>query len=124
MNEPLAADLMALESRGFIFQRHPQPNGWTFVVFEGYPLPLGYNRSQSDLRVKVPPPYPMAALDMFWMDPGLRLANGGLPANTCLETYLGHEWLRFSWHPAKWRPGRDSLASYLGFIERRLQQAS
>lgn len=124
MNERLDADVEALEGRGFALQRYPQPDGWVYLVVEHYPLPAGYNRGQSDLLVKVPPPYPLAGLDMFWMEPDLRLASGAQPANTCVETYLGRNWLRFSWHPAGWRPHRDSLGSYLGFVERRLHQAN
>jgi hypothetical protein len=47
-----------------------------------------------------------------------------MPTNTSIETILGREWMRFSWHPANWRPGRDNLTTYLGFVERRLRSCN
>lgn len=120
MNSQLGADLKVLEDRGFLLQHHPQPDGWLFLVLEGYPLPPGYNHERSNLLIKVPPAYPLAQLDMFWMEPNLRLKDNRLPANTSLEVWLGATWLRFSWHPTAWRPGRDNLLTFLGFIERRI----
>ena len=120
MNTQRETDLATLEERRFLLQRYPQPDGWLFLVVEGYPLPAGYNRERTRLLIKIPPLYPLAQLDMFWMDPDLRLQNGTLPANTCQESLIGTTWLRFSWHPTAWRPGRDTLLTFLGFIERRL----
>jgi len=64
--------------------------------------------------------YPFAGLDMFWTEPHVRLATGAMPASTCMETYLGRPWLRFSWHPTAWRQGVDTLGTFFAFINRRL----
>ena len=116
----LEQELMALDGRSMPVQRHQQPDGWTFLVFTAYSFPPCYSRSTGELMLKIPPPYPAAALDMFWTNPDLRLADGRIPTNTSIENVLGREWLRFSWHPSTWRPGRDNLTTYLCFVERRL----
>lgn len=120
MNGQLDADIAALEERGLILQRHPQPDGWVFLVARSYPLGARFTPAMADLLVKVPPVYPYAGLDMFWTEPDVRLADGRLPANTTVEYYLGREWLRFSWHPTMWRQGVDNLGTYFGFINTRL----
>lgn len=122
MNQQLALEAEELRRRGFVPQLHPQGDGWVFVVFDEYPVPDGFNQKSTSLLVKVPPNYPLGGLDMFWTDPQVRLAGGSLPANTGVESYLGRSWLRFSWHPHRWNPSSDSLASYLKFIDKRLER--
>lgn len=122
MNQQLASEAEELRRRGFAPQLHSQSDGWVFTVFDQYPLPAGFNLQSTSLLVKVPPNYPLGGLDMFWTDPQLRLVCGSLPANTTVENYLGRLWLRFSWHPHRWNPSSDSLASYLKFIDKRLEQ--
>lgn len=91
-----------------------------FVVIRKFPLPEGYSKDHADLLLKVPPLYPNGSLDMFWVDDDLRLANGTLPSSTTIEHYLGRNWLRFSWHPQNWHPARDSIITFIAFVERRL----
>jgi hypothetical protein len=122
MNKQLTLEVEHLKGDGFALQMHPQPDGWVFLVLEDYPLPEGFNRRQTNLLIKVPPNYPLGALDMFWVNPHVLLANGAAPANTCVENYLGQSWLRFSWHPHHWTPSSDNLSSYLKFINSRLEQ--
>ena len=66
--------------------------------------------------------YPNSKLDMFWVEPGLRL-NGDRPpqAGEAIETYLGQQWQRFSWHVQKWNPAFDNITTYLGTIDKRLK---
>lgn len=116
----LSRDVALLEGRGLALRQHPQPDGWIFLVLAAYPLGGHFNRPSADLLIKVPPMFPYAGPDMFWTDPDVRLADGRMPANTSIESILGREWLRFSWHPAGWRQGVDTLATYLAFIDRRL----
>jgi Prokaryotic E2 family E len=117
---PLSTDVSLLEGRGFVLQQHAQPDGWIFVVFVDYQLGPAFTPRTSEMLVKVPPTYPYAGLDMFWVSPEVRLANGTMPANTSVETLLSRQWLRFSWHPATWRYGVDNLPSFLAFINERL----
>jgi hypothetical protein len=120
MTAMLEQHLSELRDRGLTIEAHPQSDGWTFVVVTKYPLPDGYSRTHTDLLLKVPPPYPNASLDMFWTDEDLRLASGSLPTNTSIEHYLGRNWLRFSWHAQNWHPAKDSIITFIVFVDRRL----
>ncbi|MCL5962725.1 MAG: hypothetical protein M1358_26010 [Chloroflexi bacterium] len=99
-----------------------EADGLCYLIFDGYPLPKGYNKSATRLLLKVPLSYPNGSIDMFWVDPDLRLASGGSQSNTSEEMILGEKWLRFSWHPQNWNPGTDNLKTFLEFVNRRLQQ--
>ena len=120
----LEEELDELRELGYSITPVVQPDGWTMVVFDGFPLPSGYNRKTSRLLVKVPPGHPSAKLDMFWMDSELKLESGNLPQGCSQEQALGMMWLRFSWHASNWNPGYDNLRTYLSFIKTRLKNRS
>jgi len=70
------------------------------------------------LLVKIPPQYPQAKLDMFWVWPHLRLkGRSDYPdrANH-FEQHVGRNVQLFSRHLAQWRPGIDGVAGYLALI--------
>lgn len=98
------------------------------VVLREQPLPLHWNRPTTDILLQVPQGYPLAAMDMFWVTPGLTLADGRQPLNADqLETYVGQTWQRFSWHypPGHcWNPATDGILSHLRFARARLGQAN
>lgn len=98
------------------------------VIARGQELPAHWNRRSTDILLQVPQGYPLAALDMFWVTPGLALADGRQPQNADqLETYAGRTWQRFSWHypPGhRWNPATDGLVSHLRFARVRLGQAN
>ena len=116
----VSQEIAQLHGEGYKVDVWDQPDGWLFLVFRDYPLPSGYNKSSSELLVKVPPPYPAAKLDMFWMDADLTLNSGGLPQSCNHEVVNGKVWLRFSWHPNGWDPRHDNLKTFLNFIRMRL----
>ncbi len=97
-------------------------DGFIHVILENYSLPSGYSVQSSKLLVKLPASYPNGMPDMFWVDEAVRLANGSLPDRANPEAVNGNTWLRFSWHPARWNPGNDTLLTYLEFVNRRLEQ--
>lgn len=97
-------------------------DGFYHVTITGRLLPSGYNKQTVNRLVRLPASYPQGNPDMFWVDHDLRLAGGGMPQNSSVEQVEGKPWLRFSWHPSKWNPGVDDLATYLEFVERRLVQ--
>ena len=84
-----------------------------------------YDRSETDLLLRIPAQYNMARLDMWWVEPHLRLRSGGNypEAASTLENYLGKVWQRFSRHlpDGVWRAGVDGLPMFLTFINRELQ---
>lgn len=104
----------------------PQPDGWTFVIYRDFQIPSEYRPDRADLLVKLPPTFPDAAPDMFWVTPHVTVGSGGAsPRGTSTENVLGAAWQRFSWHlvPGAWRAGvstlRDFLRCIIGRFERR-----
>lgn len=111
-----------LEGQRFTF--HEGPDGWTFVVIADYRLPIGFDRTEVDLLLKLAPSYPDASPDMFWVSPALRTASGALPRATTTERLLGQDWQRFSWHLAAgaWTPGVSALRDFLRAVAARFQR--
>lgn len=100
---------------------HAQPNGWSFLVISGYKLPEGFNQQLIDLLIKLPPAFPDAQPDMFWIHPAVKTASGTLPRATSTENLLGKDWQRFSWHLNRgaWQPGISTLRDYMRCITAR-----
>jgi hypothetical protein len=98
-----------------------QPNGWSFLVIPDSALPAGFQPARVRLLIKLPPAFPDAAPDMFWVDPVVRAPNGSLPRGTSMERLLDTDWQRFSWHLAAgaWTPGVSTLRDYLRCIRAR-----
>jgi hypothetical protein len=97
----------------------------TCVVLRGFILPSGYDRSQSDLLLRLNQGYPDVPPDMWWFDPPVRLADGRpVRATQCTEHYLGRSWQRWSRHftPGQWRSGIDSLESFYALIRIELER--
>lgn len=100
---------------------HPEAGGWSFLVIADYALPAGFEPKRVQLLVKLPPGFPDAAPDMFWVHPAVRTSNGSLPRATCNERLLGKDWQRFSWHLAAgaWKPGVSGLRDFLRCVSAR-----
>lgn len=106
------------------FEILSQPDGWTFLVINDYPLPDGYSIKIVRLLVKLPPQFPDAAPDMFWVSPEVRTASGTMPQGTSLEHVAGSQWQRFSWHlqPGAWSPGTSTLRDFMRCVRARLEK--
>lgn len=100
------------------------PNGTWLVQLRDFVLPLGWNRTHTNVYFLVPAGYPVARPDTFWTDPGLSPPSGGPPANTGNNQQPGvpPNLLWFSWHPAAWNPNRDSLINYVAMIRNRFEE--
>jgi hypothetical protein len=102
-----------------------QPNGWTFLVFD---FEFGsYRPSKGELLIKLPPLFPTANPDMFWVRPTLVTAAGGAPqAATVMEVIGGEQWQRFSWHmkPGGWRPGVSDLRDFIRCVRARFARGN
>jgi hypothetical protein len=99
--------------------------GMTCVVLQGFRLRHGFNLASTDMLLRLPPGFPDAAPDMFWCDPPVRRSDGAiLPQSDLPEHYLGRQWQRFSRHlnPGEWRPGVDSIDSFIVLIRKTLNQ--
>lgn len=98
-----------------------QPDGWNFVILEQFPLPAAYRPGATSLLVKLPPTFPDAQPDMFWVRPAVTLANGAAPNGTSTERVFGEDWQRFSWHlqPGAWTPGQSTFRDYMRCVRAR-----
>ncbi len=94
------------------------------LVIEGVSVSAGkYDRSSADVMIRIPSGYPIASLDMFYVDPPLTLNSGGYPPSADhFEEHCGRRWQRFSRHlPTPWRPGLDGLPMFLSLVLSELQ---
>jgi Prokaryotic E2 family E len=121
----LAEDEARLTEKGFRWELLPEARAEQLLVLRGVTLAAGkYDRAEVDVLVKIPPGYPVASLDMFWVHPELHLANGTCPPSAnCFEEHEGRKWQRFSRHLRGWRPGIDSLDSFLRVALKELVEA-
>jgi|ERR1035437_1487310 hypothetical protein len=84
------------------------------LVIREYTFPPAYGSTKADLLIIIPPAYPMAALDMFWTCPDVKLASGAWP-QACEHHEPkadGRTWQRWSRH-IEWRSGVDTLRSFM-----------
>ncbi|MGC4052852.1 MAG: multiubiquitin domain-containing protein [Paludibaculum sp.] len=100
---------------------HPEPGGWSALVVSDYGLPPGFEPNRVELLIKIPPGFPDAAPDMFWVCPAIHLPDGRMPRATSDERLLGKTWQRFSWHLAAgaWKPGVSDLRDFIRCITAR-----
>jgi hypothetical protein len=102
-----------------------QEQGCINVIIRDHAFPAAYQPRAADLLIRLPAGYPNSNPDMFWTSPDVLLTNGNWPqSSTHHEHYCGRSWQRWSRHfPDKtWRPGIDSLQTYLAAIRRELQK--
>jgi len=94
---------------------HTGAGGWRFLVISDFEVPAGFEPNRVELLVKLPPGFPDAAPDMFWVHPAVRTPTGDVPRATTNERLLGKNWQRFSWHLAAgaWKPGVSELRDFL-----------
>ncbi|HDR9083584.1 TPA: multiubiquitin domain-containing protein [Burkholderia vietnamiensis] len=110
----------------YLDQNHP---GWETVLEGGrrwllihnYPLPDGYTTQSVQLALEVPPLYPGAQIDMFYVAPVVQLLSGAqLPNTEARETIQSVQYQRWSRHrgvESQWRPDVDSVVTHLALVE-------
>ena len=123
MNLPpqLLQEIDSLRKEGYTIEVQ-EDGGSIGIIFKDYPLPKGvWNKEKTDLLIIAQITYPNAQLDMFWVTPGLLLANGQTPkSGDVQEIHCVTSWQRFSWHPQKWNPAHDNITTYLELVTYRL----
>ena len=120
------------EDREYLAERFPRfsnavESGVLCVVLHGFPLPAGLSQDRADLLLRLVPGYPDIPPDMWWFDPAVLRPDGRTISQTqYYEQYLGRTWQRWSRHlqPGQWRPGVDSLKSYLALVQKELRAAA
>lgn len=117
----LDSELEELRAIGYTVEVHGDPAGQA-VVFKGFKLPSTFSQQATDLLIRIPQNYPHAHPDMFYVEVGVVFTGGRIPRSAeQVESHVGRQWRRFSWHlNNRWHPGRDSLVTFLGFVEARL----
>jgi Prokaryotic E2 family E len=121
----LESDIDDLRKQGYRIAsyREPPDANQIRVVIDGYPLPKGWSKNETRLLLLTDVSYPNSRLDMFWVDADLRLKDGRIPeASNAVDSHLGTEWRRVSWHVKKWNPAVDDIISFLRTIDARLRQ--
>jgi len=104
---------------------HKQAPGYLLVI-PNFQLPDHWSRKSVDLLIVVPDGYPLAALDMFYVNPEIHLKDGRKPGGADnYQEFLGSRWQRFSWHyqGRQWAPTRETLVSHIQFCQTRLLKA-
>ena len=105
-------------------------NGSVLVEIPDVEIGAGWAVRAVKVLFLVPPGFPAAQPDCFWVEPtGLRLANGGTPQNSNDSNPIPGDSMPdrrttwFSWHLQGWNPNRDSLQSYFHVIMKRMVPA-
>lgn len=112
----LSHDQAFLDERGFNYTIQELP-GETILIIKDYPISDIYDKDKTDILIKIPNGYPMANLDMFWVEPYIKVKalNSYPNCADVFETYVGQSWQRFSRHYS-WKPSY-SLATHLNIVK-------
>jgi hypothetical protein len=101
-------------------------NGRQWILLPEYRVPAGYSLSATSLAMEIPPTYPMAQIDMFYLFPEAALSTGApIPATEARENIQGKHYQRWSRHRngrSVWRPGIDNVMTHLALVESALLQ--
>ena len=87
-----------------------------WLILRKYRVPTGYNFSEVDAALRIPPSYPDAQIDMVYFYPALALADGrSIKALTPhpLENKQYQQWSRHRTAANPWRPGLDNVCTHL-----------
>ena len=120
-------DVRFLNNAGIAYRTFDDGSGMLNIELLDFTLPEGLNTAQANILMRLVATYPDSPPDMWWTIPHLTTAQGGTITNTeLLETYDGRTWQRWSRHldPGSWRPGVDSLQSYVQLLRCELTAAA
>ncbi|TAZ86574.1 hypothetical protein ELH72_08635 [Rhizobium ruizarguesonis] len=116
----LEIDESYLESVGLQWETR-NSDGHRWLIIRDYPVPDGYAAKSTTLALMVPPTYPQAEIDMFYVRPPLRRSSGiAIPATEASQAIGGLPFQRWSRHRgtiAPWNPQRDSVVTHLVLVE-------
>lgn len=107
------------------------------VIIENYPLPPNWRPSTSRLRIDLPPLDQLVYRqpDRFYLNKGLRLANGRSPAHyfegTGFNDISTEGWARYSfhvnyssWHPLPYPPYGTTFVEVLDALDSSLTEVA
>lgn len=113
-------DIEFLDEKGFTYELVAAP-GEVHLILHKFPFPK-YRPSEADMLIRIPAGYPQAALDMFFTIPDVKLPSGAFPDRCNQHPAIGGKaWQQWSRH-SSWRPGVDSLRSFLSAVMREIDK--
>jgi hypothetical protein len=96
-----------------------------WVIVYDHPVPAGYNHGTVALALLIPPAYPDAPLDMFYVRPALARSDGKVIKALSNQPICGDVFQRWSRHRTAanpWRVGHDDLPSHVVLVEGLLER--
>ena len=115
----LETDERYLDALGLAWETEGAGKRW--LIIHDYPLPAGYTASKVTLALNIPPTYPQAQIDMFYVYPVVQLSAGrAIPAAQTLKDIRGLSFQRWSRHRgpgSKWNPAADNVVTHLALVE-------
>ncbi len=120
-------DARFLNNAAIAYRTFDDGSGMLNVELLDFALPEGLNAARANILLRLAATYPDSPPDMWWAFPHLTTAQGATIMNTeSLETYDGRSWQRWSRHldAGSWRPGVDSLQSYVQLLRTELKAAA
>lgn len=116
----LEDDESHLDSLGLEWETRSS-DGHRWLLIRDYPVPEGFTAERTTIALMLPPAYPQAEIDMFYVHPHLRLSSGAeIPATQALQTIGGLSFQRWSRHRGSikpWNPRRDNVVTHLALVE-------
>lgn len=117
----LDADENFLDRLGYRWECIIDPTGRRWLVLHEYEFPEGYTNRKADLALEVPPTYPAAQIDMFYVFPPARLASGRSIERTDGGAQIGgrtfQRWSRHRMAHAPWNPKTDSVTTHMALVD-------
>ncbi len=126
MEERIAEEIRLLQEK---YQNLQYGKSYAWVMIPDFNLPEGYNRKTIRLLFLILGSYPHASPDNFYVDAGLKFANGN-PLTSYSEgaqVPIEGSWGCFSWHPEIWQPSAeiqkgDNLLTFMKSVNLRLRE--
>lgn len=117
----LPADESYLDAMGHRWETRiePVPGGEArrWLIIQDYLLPEGYSSEKVKLALDIPPTYPMAQIDMFYLLPSVALSSGVPIPNVQITAVInGQTFQGWSRHRV-WNPASDSVATQLAMAD-------
>ena len=110
-------DLEFLDSSDYSWETINLQGNW--VLIHQYPIPKGYNHSETSLALRLDSGYPNVQIDMVYFFPHLSRIDGKIIGAISTQLIDGKQWQRWSRHRTKvnpWRPEIDCIATHLGLV--------
>ncbi len=93
--------------------------GMQWVIIHNYPVPFGYNVTETAVGIKIESGYPRAQLDMAYFFPPISRLDGKTINATSFQPINGQVFQRWSRHRTgqnPWREGIDDISTHMAMV--------